>query len=214
MRVLACTRDTLNETTALVRTLCTRRFMSQVRVRVKSNMNLHPAIFISAALALAACAATPPDVRVDSAGTDLSKCQSFAWLPASEDAASFTEQRVRSAVMQQLEEKGYNVSSDAPDCKITYLLATRERPRQRPSVGVGAGGGSRGVGGGIGVNIPIGQRDRHVGEFTLDVVDVASNSQIWRGSIDATFAEAEPTQDELHGAVQTVLQEFPDQNPR
>ncbi len=76
---------------------------------------------------------------------------------------------------------------------------------------MGAGGGSRGVGGGIGVSIPVGQKkDQRVGEFTLDVIDVASNAQIWSGALEAAFAAEELTQEEAEGAVRKVLDAFPD----
>ena len=167
-------------------------------------------LLILLASALVGCAATPSSVRVDKADVDLSKCRTFAWLPASKDAASFTEQRVRKAVLQALEEKGYAQASDQPDCRITYVLETQERPKQKPSVGVGAGGGSYGVGGGVGISIPIGQKDEHAGEFSLDVIDVASNAQVWRGAVDAAFRAAEPTEQEVQDVVERVLAEFPD----
>lgn len=162
------------------------------------------------AFVLAACASTSSPVRVDKAAVDFSRCQSFDWLPASDDAASFTEQRVRSAAMAELQSKGYAQSAEKPDCRITYLLAIHERPKQKPSVGVGAGGGSRGVGGGIGVNIPIGRSNQQAGTFTLDVIDVSSNSQVWSGAMDASFESAELTEDEARAAVRRVLAEFPD----
>jgi Domain of unknown function (DUF4136) len=164
------------------------------------------------ASALAGCAATTPDVRVDKADADLSKCRTFDWLPASKDAVSLTEQRVRTAVMQELERKGYSQATDNPDCRITYLLATEERAKQKPSVGVGASGGSYGVGGGIGIRIPIGQKDQHTGEFSLDVIDVPANAQIWRGAMDAAFENAEPTEEETQDVVRRVLAQFPDRS--
>ena len=121
---------------------------------------------------------------------------------------------MRGAAMRQLEEKGYAQANDNPDCRITYVLSLQEHPRQKPRVGVGAGGGSGGVGGGIGVSIPIGQEDRHTGEFTLDVVDVASNSQIWSGTIDAAFREAELSEEEAAAVVEEILAEFPDRAPQ
>jgi hypothetical protein len=162
------------------------------------------------AAGLAACASTSA-VRVDKSETvDVSKCQTFAWQPATQDAASFTEQRVRTAVMRQLEAKGYKQASEKPDCRITYLLSIHELPKQKPRVGVGAGAGSGGVGGGIGVSIPIGKRNEHAGEFTLDIVDVASNSQIWSGSLDAAFEAAELSEEEAEQAVAAVLAQLPD----
>jgi Domain of unknown function (DUF4136) len=166
--------------------------------------------FVLVLLTAGGCAAAPSTVRVDKADVDLSKCRTFTWLPASKEAASLTEQRVRGAAMQQLEEKGYAQANDNPDCRITYVHSLQEQPRQKPRVGVGAGGGSGGVGGGIGVSIPIGGADQHAGEFTLDVIDVASNSQIWSGTIDAAFREAELNEEEAAAVVGKILAEFPD----
>ncbi|MDY0065414.1 MAG: DUF4136 domain-containing protein [Steroidobacteraceae bacterium] len=163
----------------------------------------------SLTLGLAACA-TAPKVRVDRADVDLSVCRTFAWLRASEDAASLTEQRVRAAALQHLENKGYTLSENEPDCWITYVLETREQPQRVPRVGAGVGGGSRGVGGGIGVSIPVGRQDRRTGEFTLDVVDASRKAQIWRGTLETTFAAEELTQEEADQAVRRVLAEFPD----
>lgn len=168
--------------------------------------------FAAALIALGGCAATSSPVRVDKGDTDLAKCRTFDWLPASSEAASFTEQRVRAATLQQLQEKGYAITSEKPDCRITYVLSTDEQAKRKPSIGVGAGGGSRGVGGGVGVSLPIGRRARS-GTFTLDVVDVAQNAQIWSGALDADFRNEELNEDEAREAVRIVLAEFPDRTP-
>lgn len=164
-----------------------------------------------ALLVLAGCATTTPsNVRVDKGDTDLAKCRTFAWHPASADAASFTEQRVKAAALKRLEEKGYTLSTDKPDCRITYVLATQERPKPKPSVGVGAGGGSGGVRGGIGVSLPIGRHKEQVGTFTLDVVDVAQNAQVWSGSVDVAYQAGEVSEEDAAEAVQVILAKYPD----
>lgn len=172
-------------------------------------------LLILGAAAASGCASAPSSVRVDqSDSVDVATCETFAWQPASQEAASLTEQRVRAAVMRQLEAKGYKQAGENPDCRITYVLNIQERPRQKPRVGVGAGGGSGGVGGGIGVSIPIGKRATHGGTFTLDVIDVASNSQIWSGSLDASFAAAELSEEEIDAVVADVLAELTDRAQR
>jgi hypothetical protein len=165
-----------------------------------------PALFV-----LAGCATTTSsDVRVDKGDTDLAKCRTFDWHPASSDAASFTEQRVKAAALKRLQEKGYTLSTDKPDCRITYVLATQDRPKPKPSVGVGAGGGSGGVRGGIGVSLPIGRHKEQVGTFTLDVVDVAQNAQIWSGSVDVAYQAGEVSEEDAADAVQVILAKYPD----
>jgi len=164
----------------------------------------------AALLVLSACATPRSEVRVDKGDADLAKCRTFDWRPASSDAASFTEQHVRAAALQQLQEKGYSISTDKPDCHITYLLATQDRPKPKPSVGVGVGGGSGGVHGGIGVGLPIGRHKEQVGAFTLDVVDVAQKAQIWSGSMDVAFRAGEVSEEDANEAVRAILAKFPD----
>lgn len=162
-------------------------------------------------LALSGCATQRSEVRVDKAAdTDLSKCRTFDWRPVSSDAASFTDQRVRAAALKRLEEKGYALSTDKPDCQITYVLSTQDRPKPKPSVGVGVGGGSGGTRGGIGVSLPIGSHKEQAGTFTLDVVDATQNAQIWSGAVDVAIQARQISDEEADEAVRLILEKFPD----
>jgi Domain of unknown function (DUF4136) len=163
----------------------------------------------AALLALSGCATQGSAVRVDQAETDLA-CRTFDWRPASADAASLTDQRVRAAALKKLEEKGYTLSTDKPDCQIAYVLSTQDRPKPKPSVGVGVGGGSGGARGGIGVSLPIGGHKQQVGTFTLDVVDVAKNAQVWSGSVDVGIQAQQISDEEADEAVRVILEKFPD----
>src|SRR6185295_1658260 len=98
--------------------------------------------------------------------------------------------------LKRLEEKGYTLATEKPDCQIAYVLSTQDRPKPKPSVGVGVGGGSGGARGGIGVSLPIGSHKQQVGTFTLDVVDVAKNAQVWSGSVDVGIQERQISDDE------------------
>lgn len=164
----------------------------------------------SALLALSGCATQRADVRVDKADADLGKCRTFDWRPVSSDAASLTDQRVRAAALQHLEDKGYTLATDKPDCQITYVLSTQERPKPKPSVGVGVGGGSGGARGGIGVSLPIGRNKGQIGTFTIDIVDVAQNAQIWSGSVDVGIQGKQISDEEADEAVRVILEKFPD----
>ena len=166
---------------------------------------------VLAATVLSGCAMTQPSpVRVDVAESGLPSCKTFDWLPTPQQPASFTEQRVKSEVMAKLKDKGYTETTEKPDCRITYVLEVHERAKNKPSVGVGAGGGSGGLGGGIGISLPIGKKNEQAGTFTIDVVDATKNAQVWSGSLDASFAKAELTEDEAREVVAKVLERFPD----
>jgi hypothetical protein len=167
-------------------------------------------LLVVAATVTGCATTTSSPVRVDVADTGVPNCQTFQWLPTPQQPASFTEQRVKSQVMAALQEKGYSEAAGKADCRITYVLEVHERPANKPSVGVGAGGGSGGLGGGIGISLPIGKKNEQAGTFTLDVVDAAKNAQVWSGSLDASFAKAELSDDEAKEVVAKVLARFPD----
>lgn len=167
-------------------------------------------VSLSLVALLAGCAAQTSNVRVDSAEGGLPSCRTFAWNPIGGDAASLTDQRVRTQVMQTLQAKGYAESADKPDCRIAYHLVTREVPPSKPKVGVGMGGGSRGVGGGIGISLPIGKSKAMNGTFTLDIIDAAKNAQVWSGALDASFSAAELDDAEAKAVVEKVLERYPD----
>jgi hypothetical protein len=163
------------------------------------------------AVGMTGCAATSSNVRVDAIEGELPKCQTFAWNPVpSGDAASFTEQRVRNAVMTTLKAKGYTEATDKADCRIAYHFDAKALEPAKPRVGVGVGGGSRGVGGGIGVSLPIGKRKGERGTFTLDVIDSAKNAQVWSGSVEGLFDTAELSEKEAQAVVDEVLARYPD----
>jgi len=165
---------------------------------------------LASAVVLAACGATSSAVRVDKADTGLPNCHSFAWNPGGGDAVSLAEQRIRRQVMQTLQSKGYTESADKPDCRIGYHVSNSgSQRRSGPSVGVGAGGGSGGIGGGLGISLPIGKKGRP-GIFTLDVIDASQNAQVWSGSVDTSFKNAEPDETESQDVVAKVLKEYPD----
>lgn len=163
------------------------------------------------ALALSACASNPSKIRVDALEGSLPNCQTFAWNPVpGGDAASLADQRIRTATMQTLRDKGYTVVDDKADCRIAYHLSTQQMDAAKPRVGVGMGGGSGGMGGGIGISLPIGKRKTERGTFTLDVIDSGKNAQVWSGSMDATFDSAEITDQEANDLARAVLAKYPD----
>jgi hypothetical protein len=150
-----------------------------------------------------------PKVRVDKADVDLGACRTFAWQAPSEGAASFTDQRVRAAVMATLKAKGYTEVTEKPDCRVSYVFSSQEvSKRSGPSIGVGVGGGARGIGGGVGIGLPIG-RKKQTGTITIDVIDAARNAQIWSGALDGTFKSTELTEVEAKQMVSKVLAKYP-----
>ena len=160
-------------------------------------------------LLLDAAACSSSKVRVDQAMDKPFTCKTFNWRRAGDAPESFTEQRVRNAALRELEKKGYRIA-DKPDCEIAYAFETEgRRTAAKPRVGVGVGGGSGGLGGGIGVSLPVPGKGRQSGEFSLDIIDVASNSEIWHGSVETTSRDRELTEREAAELVERVLAKLP-----
>ncbi len=176
-----------------------------------SNRLLRSPLLVSfCILTLGACASSP-EVRADAVEGALPDCRTFAWNPVpSGDAASLLEQRIRTAAMQALHDKGYTEVSDKADCRIAYQLSSQQIEPSKPRVGVGMGGGSGGLGGGIGISLPIGKGKAERGTFTLDIIDSAKNAQVWSGSVDAAFDSAEISVKEANELVRGVLAKYPD----
>jgi hypothetical protein len=58
--------------------------------------------------------------------------------------------------------------------------------------------------------LPIGGHKQQVGTFTLDVVDVAKNAQVWSGSVDVGIQAQQISDEEADEAVRVILEKFPD----
>lgn len=156
-----------------------------------------------------ACASQKSAVRVDQAETP-KVCSTFAWHEPSKDPASLTAQRIQRVALSELQKKGYSTEGAAADCKVSYAYASYELAKPKPSVGVGAVGGSGGVGGGVGISLPLGHHPSQHATLTLDVIDAASNSQVWSGTLEANLDKAEPSDEEMQKLVQTILARYPD----
>ncbi|HEU4603281.1 MAG TPA: DUF4136 domain-containing protein [Steroidobacteraceae bacterium] len=162
-----------------------------------------------AALVCSACASQKSAVRVDQAETP-KLCNTFAWHEPSKDPASLMAQRIQRTAMATMRNKGYQTESGAADCKLSYAYSSYELAKPKPSVGVGAVGGSGGVGGGIGISLPLGRHPTQHATLTLDVIDSATNSQVWSGTLEADLDKADPSDQELQKMIETILARYPD----
>ena len=163
-------------------------------------------VLVSLALAAGGCA-SPPRLHVDTADEPVT-CTSFGWLEKSQ-WASITEQRLRAEIMEALAGKGYTTDEEAPDCRVSGVIFVGARPGSPVRVGLGAGSWGGNTGGSVGVSMPMGGGARTVGNLAIDVIDIARNAEVWRGTLENAFATGEPTPEQVSGAVAQVLAEFP-----
>jgi hypothetical protein len=155
-----------------------------------------------------ACASQKSAVHVDQAETP-KVCSTFAWHAPSKEPASLGAQRIQRAALAELQKKGYRTEDSAADCKISYQFSSYELAKPKPSVGVGAVGGNGGVGGGVGINLPLGHHPSQRATLSLDVIDAASNTQVWSGTLEANLDKNEPSEEEVQKLVEAILARYP-----
>ncbi len=175
-------------------------------------------VFIAAAVALAACS-NPPKARVDQdSHANFSGYKTFGWLVPKQEGAkeekakigTLVSERVHASLTATLQSKGLTRDDSEPDVRVSYVLNVYERPKQSGMrIGLGAGGGSGNVGGGVGLSLPVGKRNESVAAMTVDVVEVARNTQVWTGSHEIVIKEKDASDTEIQKLVDTILAKYP-----
>ena len=122
--------------------------------------------------------------------------------------------RIESAINNNLQSQGYQVSAD-PDFYITYFLRVKQEIESR-NTSVSVGYGSWGRGGGIGMrygfpDYTVSTYDR--GTLTIDILKSTDKSLLWRGStsrrLDRAGATPESNNKLVNEVVNEILSEFP-----
>lgn len=148
--------------------------------------------------------------------------KSFEWYASSKrgqgrkaDEHPLTDKRVRLAVEQQLQAKGYRLDANIePDFLIAYypVYQTR-RTRTHTSVGLGGGGWRRPWGYGVGTRFGTTQtRTYKEGTIVLEIVDSKSNQLVWQASAEGALTnldDPQEAQEQISRAVRDMLDRFP-----
>jgi hypothetical protein len=174
---------------------------------------------------LVACA-TPPKVRVDKdSSTNFASYKTFAWLgvrnsppaataapghPITPEGNSIAENRVRNAVIEVLQAKGYVLTNGNPDFRVSYALNVYEKHKDSGMrIGLGAGGGGGNMSGGVGVSVPVGKATDTMGTMTIDIIDATRNAQVWTGAYEQKIGKDALTDEDAKKIVSTILARFP-----
>jgi hypothetical protein len=152
----------------------------------------------------------PSDATAESKPADTAEPQKPADPQAPKPVDSITQNRVRTAIADVLQAKGFALAEANPDFKVSYVLSIFDRPKTSGvSIGLGAGGGSGNVSGGVGMSIPVGKRTETVSVMTVDIIDSARNSQVWTGTYEQRMRGDVLSEIEAREMVNTILKRFP-----
>lgn len=167
---------------------------------------------------LAGCA-TGPRHEFDERA-DFSQMQTFSWLePEYGDRdvsvsdpvldSPLLGRRVKNALMDTLQERGYRYVEEDPDFFVTYHTAEAEQERRSGSyMSLGYGHG-RSPFFGTGVLLDMTPRSFREGTLIIDVVDAETDELVWRGWNDAVLNQRNFDQERVNETVRFILGAFP-----
>jgi hypothetical protein len=182
----------------------------------KKRLVLHIAML--GCLALFWCTtAMAQDVRYNfKQGTNFSKYQTYKWvrIPNVQYPNQILDQQIMEAIDAQLALKGLRRTEDNPDLYITYQAAVNQE-KQWNSYSSGGdmwGWGHWGGWGGMGTTTTTTSSTINVGTLSLDLYDVATKEQIWRGDVSKTLGSGKDpnkVQKNLNKAMAKLFKKYP-----
>lgn len=151
--------------------------------------------------------------------TDFKSMQAYRWATETQEKTGelridnpLRDTRIRAAVDRLLTEKGFIQSADgAPTFLVRYQYMLRQKI-ESDGGGIGFGIGSFGRHGGIAIGTGNSVREFDEGSLTIDFVDAASQTLLWRGTGIQRFREyddPQKTSRDINTLVEGILAQFP-----
>ena len=165
----------------------------------------HMAVILSLSILMSGCTVINVDYDYD-AGFDFSNLSRYSWLemPVDFPVANFSIQRVKTAIDQQMKEKGFDLTTGSDDFLLS-LQGYKDTVRQSSQ----RTGASRVTG-----ERSVNEQYQH-GMFTLTIIDTKTDRRIWQGHAKGVVAPNLSTEDRVkktNGVVAKLLANFPPSN--
>ncbi|UCB54873.1 MAG: DUF4136 domain-containing protein [Thiotrichales bacterium] len=171
------------------------------------------------AIAISACSGIPVSQDFEQ-GFDFSGLKTFAWEANQENqwgiasSNELVDRRVRSAIENTLTGRQFSqVDAAQADFLVLYNITVDQRiSSSNVSGGVAVGRSSRGRHGSIGISTGSQVRTYDQGTLLIDVIDVASDKLVWRGTSSQALPDLSDPQrltDHINATVAKILEQFP-----
>jgi hypothetical protein len=171
------------------------------------------------AIAISACSGIPVSQDFEQ-GFDFSGLKTFAWEANQENqwgiasSNELVDRRVRSAIENTLTGRQFSqVDAAQADFLVLYNITVDQRiSSSNVSGGVAVGRSSRGRHGSIGISTGSQVRTYEQGTLLIDVIDVASDQLVWRGTSSQALPDLSDPQrltDHINATVAKILEQFP-----
>lgn len=172
---------------------------------------------VGCVLLLCCGGAAAQDVRYNYVrGTDFSKYKTYKWVqvPGAQYPNQILDGQIKQSIEAQLSMKGLTrTESESPDLYVTYQLAVNEEKQWNSYSSGGNYWGWGGWGGWGGMQTTTTTSSTiTVGTLNLDLYDVTSKQQVWRGEATKTLKQQknpEKLQKNLDKAMAKLLKNYP-----
>lgn len=179
-------------------------------------------VLAGCALLLCCAHAAAQDVRYNYLpGTDFSKYQTYKWVqvPGVQYPNQLTDAQIKQSIDAQLSLKGLRrVEGDTPDLYITYQAAVNQEKQWNAYSSGGGYWGYGGWGGWGGMETTtVTSSTINVGSLNIDLYDVATKKQVWRGEATKTLKnekKPEKRQKNLDKAMAKLMKNYPPPPPK
>ena len=146
-------------------------------------------------------------------GTDFSKYRTYKWVrvPGVQYPNELLDGQIKRAIDGQMSLKGLTrTEADDPDLYVTYQLAI---DKEKQWNAYSSGGSAWGWGGWGGMDTTtVTSQTINIGTLDLDLYDVATKKQVWRGQATKTVKpqkQPEKLQKNLNKAMAKLLKNYP-----
>ena len=169
---------------------------------------------------LCSAAASAQDIKYNfMPGTDFSKYKTYRWarIPNVQYPDQIIDTQITQAIDSQLATKGLRQAGEDADLVITYQAAvSQEKQWNSYSTGdtmwgYGRWGGWGGYGGGMSTTTTTSETI-HIGTLDVDIYDVASKNQIWKGQATKTLGSGKDpakVNKNINKAVEKLFKKYP-----
>ena len=174
---------------------------------------------VLALVLLQACSGIPVSQDFEQ-GFDFSSLKTFTWDANEDDqwgiadSNELVDRRIRSSIENTLTSRQFSqVDSAKADFLVLYNVVVDQRIRSNNvSGGVSVGRSTRGRHGSIGISTGSQIRTYEQGTLLIDVIDVASDKLVWRGTSSQALPDLSDPQrltDHINTTVAAIFEQFP-----
>jgi len=148
-------------------------------------------------------------------GTDFSKYKTYKWvqIPNVQYPNSIIDDQIKQAIDAQLGTKGLSKTEADPDLYVTYQVAINQEKQWNAYSTGGDHWGWGGWGGWGGMQTTTAtSKTINIGTLSVDMYDVASKKQIWRGDATKTLGSGKDPQKvnkNLNKAMAKLFKKYP-----